>query len=316
MITNNEVIYKSVNSNGILEGYYEFNNNNISLSCNQTINGECNTISGYGLVIGGGRCNSSRGNYSIIAGGCGNRMSYATASFIGGGFGNSIDKCYSSILGGICNSISGDQRGISPHSIIGGYCNLLGFGAYNIIGQGYYNAVYGVFNTIINGQNNKINSGDSTCNNFLGAGVQNNIGSNSTSAKFSSIINGNFNAISGTIAENECSNVILFSNILGGQNNWISSDYSTILGGKCNNVYHLGSTVIGDGASRVKNSMGACTLSLDFINGTYIKNKVIINTSSPLSSNSAGTSGEIAFDNNYFYRHNGINWTRTAMSTW
>ncbi len=42
----------------------------------------------------------------------------------------------------------------------------------------------------------------------------------------------------------------------------------------------------------------------------------IISTKKPVSSSSPGTSGEIAFDDNYFYRHNGKNWTRTAMSTW
>jgi uncharacterized protein (DUF2345 family) len=43
----------------------------------------------------------------------------------------------------------------------------------------------------------------------------------------------------------------------------------------------------------------------------------IVNTAKkPVSPSSQGTSGEIAFDDNYFYRHNGINWTRTAMSTW
>lgn len=36
----------------------------------------------------------------------------------------------------------------------------------------------------------------------------------------------------------------------------------------------------------------------------------------PTSSSSAGISGQISFDDNYFYRHNGKNWTRTAMSTW
>jgi hypothetical protein len=51
---------------------------------------------------------------------------------------------------------------------------------------------------------------------------------------------------------------------------------------------------------------------------TYISRKLILQdpTAIPLSSNSAGTSGQIAYDNNYHYRHNGTNWTRTAMSSW
>ena len=43
---------------------------------------------------------------------------------------------------------------------------------------------------------------------------------------------------------------------------------------------------------------------------------LLIPSTPPISPNSIGNSGNIAFDDNYFYRHNGVNWTRTAMSTW
>lgn len=36
----------------------------------------------------------------------------------------------------------------------------------------------------------------------------------------------------------------------------------------------------------------------------------------PTSAYSPGVSGAVAFDSNYFYRHNGQNWTRTVMAIW
>jgi hypothetical protein len=39
-------------------------------------------------------------------------------------------------------------------------------------------------------------------------------------------------------------------------------------------------------------------------------------SSAPSTPQSYGVSGQIIYDKNYHYRHNGTNWTRTAMSTW
>lgn len=51
---------------------------------------------------------------------------------------------------------------------------------------------------------------------------------------------------------------------------------------------------------------------------TYISRKLILQdpTAIPLSSDSAGISGQIAIDSNYFYYHNGSKWRRTALSEW
>jgi len=46
-------------------------------------------------------------------------------------------------------------------------------------------------------------------------------------------------------------------------------------------------------------------------------NKIFLNAKNiPTNSNSIGESGQIAFDSNYLYYHNGIKWRRTALSEW
>jgi len=104
-----------------------------------------------------------------------------------------------------------------------------------------------------------------------------------------------------------------FSLILGGKNNSVLASNSTILAGSNTtiNSAHSGAVVIADSINSQHVSYGPNTLTLDFISGVCIKLNTTI--SSP---NSPGTSGQISFDNNYFYRHNGTNWTRTAMSIW
>jgi len=86
--------------------------------------------------------------------------------------------------------------------------------------------------------------------------------------------------------------------ILGGVNSLISTSSMT------------GAFLIGDASSRTKQSPGSHTFTVDYCN-IILRSQV-----SPTSPNSPGYSGQLAFEDNYFYRHNGSNWTRTAMSTW
>lgn len=104
-----------------------------------------------------------------------------------------------------------------------------------------------------------------------------------------------------------------FSLILGGQNNSALASNSAILAGSNTtiNSAHSGAVVIADSRNSEHLSSGPNTLTLDFSNGVFMKLNTIIT-----SPNSPGTSGQISFDSNYFYRHNGLNWTRTAMSAW
>jgi len=101
--------------------------------------------------------------------------------------------------------------------------------------------------------------------------------------------------------------------VLAGSNNSSRASNSTILAGNNVNIpsTHSGAVFIGDYKQTSRTSSGPNTLTLDFSSGVFIKLNTIIT-----SSNSPGTSGQISFDSNYFYRHNGLNWTRTALSTW
>lgn len=116
--------------------------------------------------------------------------------------------------------------------------------------------------------------------------------------------------------------------IFAGNNNTVSGDYAIILAGKNNfarashsavlagiNIdipsTHSGAVFIGDCKQTNRTSPGPNTLTLDFSSGVFIKLNTTIT-----SPNSPGVSGQISFDSNYFYRHNGLNWTRTAMSAW
>lgn len=71
-----------------------------------------------------------------------------------------------------------------------------------------------------------------------------------------------------------------------------------------------------DGNSITLNGDDVIQLNSPIINLNAGSQICLISTKKPVSPSSQGISGEIAFDDNYFYRHNGKNWTRTAMSTW
>jgi hypothetical protein len=88
-----------------------------------------------------------------------------------------------------------------------------------------------------------------------------------------------------------------------------------------NQIFHFSNTGISSGQRFIlKENVSGIFLNKLNINSdssAKFENINIANTSSlPLYSYSSGVSGQIAFDNNFFYRHNGINWTRTAMSIW
>jgi hypothetical protein len=136
------------------------------------------------------------------------------------------------------------------------------------------------------------------------------------------ILGGKYNTVSGDYAfiiggwRNSASGRYAFN--LGGERNNVTANNAFAIGGRYIEASHSGAGVIADAQARTHTSSGPNTLTLDFSGGTYIKNKVILQGYSniPSTSNSFGVSGETAYDNNYHYRHNGTNWTRTAMSSW
>lgn len=314
----------------------------------------CVTDSSQRSFIGGGNRNVTSANLAVIAGG---ECNYVNGfnSMVGGGYCNIVDASHSSVLGGRRNNICcggcgngnviahGDQNQIGPvncMSFIGNGClnSAASNSSYTFIGNGQNNSAYQSQSAVIlNGRSNCTNSYDNTilngaCNeirgsysasNLIGGGAENKIGITTSDqcswSKYSTILNGLFNCVVGTnVVGGECSNISLFSSILGGTNNIIKGDYGSILGGsyntiaannglalggKCINIIHNGSAVIGDSTVNAKNSAGACTLSLDFANGTFIKNKIILHNTdnSPATSNSAGISGQLILDSRHIY---------------
>jgi len=300
--------------------------------------GECNYINGFNSSVGGGFCNVVDAPHSTIVGGARNTIccgGEGRGNIIAHGDQNQIGavNCYSFIGNGCLHHAAPN----SSNTFIGnGNCNGTYLSDSAVILNGTLNCINSSCNTILNGFCNEIRGGFSSSN-LIGGGNENKIGITTSDgcswSKYSTVLNGLFNCIVGTNVAGECENISLFSSILGGSNNIIRGDYGSILGGSCNtiaannglalggkciNITHNGSAVIGDSTVNLKNSEGAFTLSLNFSNGTFVKNKLMLHntSSSPTSSSSAGTSGQMILDSNYLYYHNGSQWRRTALSEW
>jgi hypothetical protein len=264
-------------------------------------------------LIAGGSYNSTSGAWGVVAGGLFNSNRGYLAANIGGGIFNQVVGSYGTIAGGYWNCIGYIMPGFKYDQTIRSH-SFIGNGAFNKIeiNSGDYNyGLSAVFNSIVGGCNNNIRG---SSNSFIGGGACNVITGNRpaafiSSGYFATILGGCCNTINGN-----------FSSILNGDKNSIYSNASSILAGRCVTILsnHSGSTILSDTQSRTHISSGPHTLTLDFASGTYIKNKVIIQDDNqiPVNYTSFGISGQVAFDKDYLYRHNGTNWTRTAMSIW
>jgi hypothetical protein len=306
------------------------------------VGGQSNYANGFNSIVGGGFCNVVDASHSSIVGGSRNRIcegGCGNTNAIVGGNDNTIGPViFNSFIGNGCsNHITNNSSSVF---IGNGYCNrvsssYIGSSYVSTILNGSSNCITAPYGTILNGSLNEI-QGVWSSSNLIGGGSENKIGTTTSDtcswSKYSTILNGLFNCVVGTNVQNgECANVSLFSSILGGSNNIIRGDYGSILGGSCNtiaannglilggkciNITHNGAAVIGDAYVNTKNSQGAYTLSLDYINGTYIKNKLILQDAGIVyQSRSPGISGQISFDKDYLYRHNGDNWTKVQMGT-
>lgn len=300
----------------------EWNPLNISYGpgYNVIAGGKNNCLNGIFSVIGGGLCNSIvsdrafipdgygsyyvgqlSGQYNFLGGGFSNLISNSCTATIAGGNDNTINKSNnSSILGGCKNLISGGDT--DNNVLAGGFFNCILGGGYQFMGGGYRNLISGAgFSALLGGQENSIVS-----NNLIGRAQDklNIIAGGCKNIIFggcSSIIGGSNNLITNTIC----------SSIIAGSNSTITARCATILGGRCTVISHTGAFVIADSTSRIKNSPAENTLTLDFASGILLRSECV-----PLFYTSNGYSGQISFDKNYLYRHNGDHWTRTAMSTW
>jgi hypothetical protein len=287
---------EGINSTIIASTYTLVRGNN-SLSV-----GNSNTICGDADSILGGTNNVIKGRVSSIMGGNGNSIDSVCNSIIGGGYFNKIDAaCFGFLGGGAGNCVGGIGS-----SVVGGDANyatcILSF-----LGGGRYNVASACFSVVGGGLNNQAGPGTG----------------NFTMDKYQVVVGGNFNKavcdgsfVGGGFANHASG---CYSSVLGGRSNCISVNAcdSFIIGNNGNSI-HSGAGLITDGQNRVHNSSGPHTLTLDFASGVFIKNKTILqNSYIPSAENSAGTSGQFAFDSNYFYYCRDTNdWVRTALSKW
>ena len=313
-----------------------FGTSNFGIICsgpgyNGIVGGKNNSIDAIFSIIGGGLNNkiiSEReratyynngtipidgnlsGQFNFIGGGENILINNSCHSAILGGKNNSIDKGNSSVLvGGCCNLITGVESRFSLSRLPSDGNTLVG---------GCRNAIYGSYHQFIGGGANNLSSG--VAGSAILGGYNNCSVSSETFGRdndsVNAILGGSCNSISGgqnVILGGLCNKITsnCCSSIIGGNCNTIRSNCASIVGGFRNDVSHLGAVLIGDYTSRNKTSAGNHTLSLDFASGILLRSECV-----PLTHTSNGYSGQISFDKNYLYRHNGDYWTRTAMSTW
>jgi hypothetical protein len=252
----NEVAYHSGygQRNNIYGGYTNFIK---SGSDNTLIGGSLNEIYGNFSSNIGGVSNFSSGNnqklfthygYAVgnhltLLGGTSNVILGGELNTIIGGNKNVISETNATgRINTIINSWASNISGLGKSNLIinGAYHDSSG--DYNNIINGYLNAVIGRYNNIFNGYGNYIHSGS-----------------------YSTILNGLNNNL--TNANN--------SSVLHGSQNIINSNNSIAIGNK-NFIEHSGATLISDSTTRSKFSRAENTLSLNFANGVYLENDVVI----------------------------------------
>jgi hypothetical protein len=190
------------------------------------VQGYFNKVSAYAGTIAGGSSNIISGNSdrSTIGGGNDNKiLESSNSAVIGGGSNNQIRKSSNSaVAGGMNNMISGENGGLNQDfNFIGGGCGniLKNKNGWSLIVGGRSNTIYGstnneaFYNTIVGGWDNSI------------VDTLNDAGSGPILT--STILGGQSNRITGRGS---------YSQILGGYNNKLSTDYSVILGGICNEI--------------------------------------------------------------------------------
>jgi hypothetical protein len=314
--TNNENLYAIYSSDGILSGFQENNSNTFSKA-------------GAGQTIGGGEYNKVTGNFSTIVGGYNNQIKSSDFANLMAGRNGIINNQpgaaligdgenrnhYADVSNGLtidfANGIyiknsSSNLSGPAPTANNGKFGNInfnggLVIGSY-IAGDKFENIpsatnYYPATQTSITLQTNNwiktdnypLERTDSISYITIGAQGIRLAGVNAYSQS------GNYNqsGIYSTASIDLNQNVTIETAKDGNDIN-LNADGNI-------NLNANGDTILNNPYGDIK------------LSGTNINLRI---NNIPTSSSSAGTSGQISFDDNYFYRHNGKNWTRTAMSIW
>ena len=271
--------------------------NTITNNHSAILGGKANNITSIESIVGGGSGNTILANRSFIGGGRGNKVNSGIYSTIAGGDNNFTNAARASIVGGKNNSATATYSFIgggnnnrtngSRSSIVGGVNNFV-FSQYTSIVGGNYNSSTTRYSFIGNGILNKIIGG---YNAFIGNGRNNYI--NGYGAYGNTIINGNYNSISGNTTDasfigNGNRNAIVglnsfigtgFLNRINGDNNFIGSGrynlvsgnpYSNIVGGINNNLLASRASIVGGNSNGI-----SATATYSFIGGG--NNNVVTN---------------------------------------
>jgi len=262
----------------------------VSGGYSSVVQGYFNKISANSSTIAGGGFNIVSGNTndSSIGGGRQNAiLESSCTAVIAGGYANQIRKSSSStVAGGMNNMISGENGGLNQD--------------FNFIGGGYGNIL-------------KNKNGWS----LIVGGLSNNIcGSTNNEAFYNTIVGGWANSIVDTI-NTESAGAIGRSTILGGQSNTITGrgSYSQILGGYQNKISTDYSVVLGGICNKTDNCLGAfgsnsqLNLIYGMNNATVGGSNVILGGFQNTGSNGAfivGGSHNIASPLGYIYQNASI----------
>jgi hypothetical protein len=288
-------------------------------SCYSIIGGTVSCLNGCYSNIGGGFFNFLSGNYSFIGGGRGhdnnghcsaivggafhNIEKTSQNSFIGGGAGNNISGSYSSIAGGYINCVASD------YSFIGGGCQNC------VTATAPYGYALGGRRIIVTHSGAAV-LGDGEDRDHTSWRKNNLVLDFACGVYFkngSQYINGNlqfqddlqFNQM---VEFNE--NTLFYKNVDFSFRPKVNN-VNILVNGDSNLIYNTGNQTI----SGVKNFISRPT-----VNGTGV---LLIGEAGggefvapPVTSNSPGTSGQVATDSNYFYSYDGSKWKRTALAEW
>ena len=308
---------------------------NCAIACYSTVAGgavNCATAAACFSIVGGGVLNCATNAYSTIAGGSSNRAT-EYASTVGGGISNRATNVYSTIAGGFGNISEGF------YSTVGGGGGNCAIGYTSTVGGGFINVASGRYSTVAGGFVNFVSGSDST----IGGGSLNTIfgeysyipggrcsiiqrehsgsavlgdgqprahtssGANSLTLDFASGVYFAAPSIFGNINFNSRPSVngtgILLSGEAGVSLITIQDEGSSQ--GSASTLNFVG--------AGVSASVGGSTAIIT-INGG---GGGISFVSPPVTPNSAGTSGQMALDQNYaYYCISNNNWRRSAIASW
>jgi hypothetical protein len=282
--------------------------NSASGACATIAGGYLNTTAiGHYATICGGRDNTANGSYAIVGGGHQNTSSGDDAT-VGGGFSNTASGSSATIGGGYQNTASG------WYATMGGGLDNSVSGWYATGGGGVYDTIIAPFGGVFCGRHNVAGGASTDTAAFVGGGRNNRV-----TARYAVVAGGYQNSVAGD-----------FSAICGGHADTITTtaDYSYLFG--------IASTLTADSTFMVDmphirfgdetngyefpTQDGASVQALHTDGSGHLYWRYTdkpIEAYTPTNSNDGhGSTGDIAWDDNYVYIKTSAGWKRTQLESW